>query len=66
MSDDLQPLPALAVAVADIAAGGLLARHVSPAVGLVLAAVGVLVLWTVAYRTVRREDPDEPERSRPV
>jgi membrane protein implicated in regulation of membrane protease activity len=56
MSDGLQALP---VAAADIAVGVLLARHVSPAVGLVLAAVGVLVLCTVAYRTVRRSDPTE-------
>jgi hypothetical protein len=62
MNDGVRTLQALPVAVADIAVGVLLARHVSPAVGLVLAAVGVLVLCTVAYRTVRRSDPTSGTR----
>lgn len=66
MSDDLRTLQALAIAVADLAVGGLLARHVSLAVGLVLAVFGVLVLCTVAYRTVRRDDPAESGRSQPA
>jgi hypothetical protein len=66
MSDGLDALGALPIAVADLAVGGLLFRHVSVALGTVLAVVGVLVLCTVAYRTVRRADVDELWRRRPA
>ena len=66
MSDGLREFQALAIAAADLATGALLARHVSIALGLVLAVFGVLVLCTVAYRTARRGDRTGSERRQPA
>jgi len=66
MNDGFDAFEALALAVADLAVGGVLARYVSVGLGAVLVAVGVLVLCTVAYRTVRRTDPAGPDRRRPA
>ncbi|MEF8842860.1 MAG: hypothetical protein V5A62_14750 [Haloarculaceae archaeon] len=66
MSDGFDALGALPIAVADLAVGGILARHVSIPLGTVLAVAGVLVLCTVAYRTVRRADVDGSQRRRPA
>lgn len=59
MIDGSRTLRALPIAAADLAAGALLARHVSLAAGLLLIGIGALVLCTVAYRTVRRGDATE-------
>lgn len=56
MSDGLRSLHALAVALADVAVGGLLVRYVSVPMGAALAIVGSLVLLTAAYRAVCRTD----------
>ena len=63
---DLGPLGALPIAAADLAVGGVLARHVSVPLGAVLLAVGAAVLCTAAYRTVRRSDPVEAGRRHPT
>mgnify|MGYP000556558769 CR=1 FL=1 len=62
MNGDLRALGALPLAVADIAAGVVMAQYVSLPVGVVLAVFGLFVLLTAAYRAVVRGDSPESRR----
>jgi hypothetical protein len=66
MSRGLRILQALPIAAADLAVGGLLARHVSVTIGVLLATFGVFVLFTAIYRSVGHTDPAEAGRRHPT
>ncbi|MFC6942893.1 hypothetical protein ACFQE8_23535 [Salinirubellus sp. GCM10025818] len=62
MNGDLRALGALPLAVADIAAGVVMAQYVSLPVGVVLAVFGLFVLLTAAYRAVVQSGSPESRR----